>query len=356
MKKYVTATEASRMGQTLGNSCDANYLCDDDDFDDLISERSRRQYRNFNKPKKNQKNKSKGQKTCKKKANGNDDDTSSIASSSSLTSTPENTTKKSVRPRSTGKSKHQQKAVDLSHLNHITEDLEIEFANNVKESSILSSVLPADVLKLERQLSGSGDYVECLDLSYSNYDWKNYPYHINKMIGKVNLSHNNLRNIPLNFLQFPKLSVVSFSSNLLRDIDMPLRMDFLVVLELQFNKISHFPSPEILENLPALKKLIMFCNLIEEIPKESVLKLASRGVIEEINLSHNELRFLPNEIGKLTSLTALRLSSNKIQTLPMSITELSIADSNFSIFGNSLSHPPQVQQNYKQICSSQPFL
>lgn len=321
----------------MGQSHDNNY--DDDEFDQRFPRRppAGNSYRHPN-------TKSKKKKKNKKSVQLMDDDTSSVISTTSSVDSTMSLKGTQAIPKKTGKPMHQRSlSAEVSHLRNMTEDEQEDGAGSGSYAAPRSgSSLPPAALKLERQLSGSDVYIDYLDLSDSRYDWKQYPFEINKVIGSVNLSNNNLYDMPYNFLQLPQLRAISFASNLIRNVEISHRMEHLTVLELQSNKISTFPSAEVLDNLPVLKKLILFNNAIKDIPKESVLKLAAMNTIEEINISYNGLTSLPSQIGKLASLTALRLSNNKLRSLPVNITALNIADSYFSIFGNRLSSPPQV--------------
>lgn len=318
--KNMTASDASHQGLPMGQSHDNNY--DDDDFDRRFPHRTSGRKSQQWQPKRKKK---KGSRNVNDKgADGPVPDAPTVSADTEIIkSTIEN--KQPVIK--TGKPNHQSKspAPDLY---------------NISEHDANISFPPA--MLLQRQLSGSGDHLNCLDLSDLRHDWKLGPFEVNPAIRRVNLTNNNLREIPEQFLQLPQLTAITFASNWLRSIDITHTMTHLAVLEMPFNKITKFPSETVLHNLPALKKLILFNNLIKDIPKECVQKLASRGVIQEINLSFNLLSTLPNNISKLTSLSVLRLSNNNLQFLPATIADLQFSDSKFSILRNRLSSPPQV--------------
>lgn len=343
MSKDTCATATSLCGLPLGSSYGSGYS--DDEFDKMFppgrtgAGKAARQYdRNKNKSNKNKK--------VVKVMKQQQDDTSSVASAASSADSLGSSRPTTPVIKKTGKPMHQRnQSVELSHLHDIFEDEQdnLEGSGLLSSSAASYSSLPSVALKLERQLSSSsGDYIDYLDLSNTRYDWNHYPFDIKQTIGKVNLSANNLNDMSSNFLQFPQLRAISFAANRIKMVEMPNQMKHLTVLELQSNKISEFPSADVLANLPVLKKLILFDNAIENIPKKSVLKLAELGRIEEINISYNKLCSLPSKMGEMTSLTALRLSNNKLLSLPVSITKLNIVDSNFSIFKNHLSSPPQA--------------
>lgn len=77
--------------------------------------------------------------------------------------------------------------------------------------------------------------------------------------------------------------------------------------------------PTELGYLKKLTKLTFTHNNIKRIDSRIFNSLT---LLEELNLSHNELRELPNTIGSLHNLTVLNLAYNKIKTVPLSLFSL----------------------------------
>jgi small GTP-binding protein len=76
--------------------------------------------------------------------------------------------------------------------------------------------------------------------------------------------------------------------------------------------------------------------------KDEVLRVieeAARNEQTELDLSRNQLRLLPAEIGELTNLTKLNLSGNPLKTLPAEIGELTNL-SDLNLYGNRLTSLP----------------
>lgn len=246
----------------------------------------------------------------------------------------------------TGKPNHHQKSSSQFHLGSLTDDRVDGPLYNSGDQVFSRKKLEPAALELERQVSGSHDYLDCLDLSNARFNLEENDIKITNRIGKVNLDHNRLHEMPLKYLKLPKLKSISMASNLIKSVELPpfVRLQHLAILELPSNKLKKFPSADTLERLPQLRSLILYNNNITDVPYRSVEKLISLGKIEEINLSYNMLSSLPRQIGLLTSLTTLRLANNNLQSLPETITGLcKISDFNFEIEGNRLSCPPQVR-------------
>lgn len=345
-KNNMEADEIARTGPQMGYSQEAHLF-----FQDAPSGRQSVQARNKKGRQRSKKAKPKDSPLNAREVSINsatDDDNQSVASSTSV-----DTKDAKSLPIKTGKPNHHTKPSALHRLHSescFNSDLEDHPLYNSGDLYLHDNSMAPAALELKRQLSGSHDFVDYLDLSNARFNLNDIDFRIANHIGKVNLDNNRLHKMPLKFLMLPKLRSISCASNLIKSVEIHTRLLHLAVLELPSNKLTKFPSADTLDKLPQLRNLILYNNNIADIPYRSVEKLAALGRIEEINLSYNELKTLPSQIGNLTSLTALRLASNLLHSLPETITDLhGVSDINFDIDGNRLSYPPQV--SYCIYCS-----
>lgn len=108
-------------------------------------------------------------------------------------------------------------------------------------------------------------------------------------IEKVDLGHNQISSVTSERIEYPKIRVLSIKGN----------------------RLTKFPSP--LSQLHTLEKLDLSENKITAIEDDAFDGLEN---LTELDLSFNELTYLPTSIGKLTKLKRLNLSGNKISILP----------------------------------------
>lgn len=108
-------------------------------------------------------------------------------------------------------------------------------------------------------------------------------------IEKVDISYNQLSTIPAERISYPKCKIIN----------------------LKGNKLQKFPVA--LSDAVTLEKLDLSENKINSIDDEAFDKLEN---LIELDLSFNELQYLPTSIGKLRNLKKLNLSGNKISFLP----------------------------------------
>ena len=135
----------------------------------------------------------------------------------------------------------------------------------------------------------------------------------------LDLTDNNLTDLPTDFYRFKKLKRVFLSNN-------------------QFNHV-----PKILAKLPVLSMIGMRNNKIK-IFEENSLPLSTRWLI----LTDNELTSLPQSIGDLNLLQKCMLSGNKLSFLPVSLNKcfnlelLRIAANKLTSFPTSLLSLPKL--------------
>lgn len=114
--------------------------------------------------------------------------------------------------------------------------------------------------------------------------------------------------------------------------------------------LTQFPN---LKQAPTITRLILYSNKIKTIPlitlNLTTLWLRNNEIseipelpitLQRIDLSNNKIKIFPIHLCKLKNLTYLALSSNKIETLPIEISTMSLTD--FKIDGNMISVLPPI--------------
>lgn len=108
-------------------------------------------------------------------------------------------------------------------------------------------------------------------------------------IQRVDISYNNITLIPFEKIEYPKCKS----------------------LNIKGNKLERFPT--LISTVTTLEKLDLSENKITEIDDDAFAELVN---LIELDLSFNDLTYLPSSLGKLTKLKRLNLSGNKIGSLP----------------------------------------
>jgi leucine-rich repeat protein SHOC2 len=133
---------------------------------------------------------------------------------------------------------------------------------------------------------------------------------------KVIYAHGNvLRNVPVSFGGLTELVKITLNSNEIEDIPEASlqKMISLQSLHLGSNKIALLPAS--LGRLESLLELIVNNNRLTFLPPE----IGQLKNLRKLDVSSNTLRELPESIGKLVNLTHLILSHNNCRTLPDSL-------------------------------------
>lgn len=99
-----------------------------------------------------------------------------------------------------------------------------------------------------------------------------------------------------------------------------LKLKFLITLDLSFNKLTTLCDN--FDELVNLKSLLLQSNSFKTIPKCVVNGNVSKQ-IQLLDLSNNDIEFLPNKISVMKDLVTLKLTGNKIQYLPSNFGMLS---------------------------------
>lgn len=140
-----------------------------------------------------------------------------------------------------------------------------------------------------------------------------------------------LNRVDSRLMSLSSLHHLDLSSNLIKTVPEGVKDLNLVELRLSGNKISEFP--EVLcssaSNLAKnLRTLDMSRNQLSYLPSSfSQLKL-----LVQLKLDCNELQTLPRSFGRLVNLRFLSVSSNKLAVLPHSFVRLSLES--LDLFGN----------------------
>jgi Leucine-rich repeat (LRR) protein len=161
-----------------------------------------------------------------------------------------------------------------------------------------------------------------------------------KNVRELILTHTDLQTLPDIFnLNFENLTHLNLEGNKLSQL--PLNMKNL--MKLQHLNLSHnclkVLSDEI-GNLSMLQTLKLENNSLVELP-DSVCKLMN---LQQLSIANNSLRILPNDIGDLVKLETLVISGNMLEDLPGSLLQLTnlchfIAASNMlSYLSESFTH------------------
>ena len=131
-------------------------------------------------------------------------------------------------------------------------------------------------------------------------------------IEKVDIGYNLITSIPFSKIEYPKCKV----------------------LNIQGNRLENFPA--VISFVKTLEKLDLSENKIAKIEDDAFVALEN---LIELDLSYNELTYLPSSLGKLTKLKKLNLSGNKIVSLPKEFENL-ISLESLDLDGNPIERVP----------------
>ena len=136
----------------------------------------------------------------------------------------------------------------------------------------------------------------------------------------IDLTHNRFVKFPEVLFNIPTIKKLLLTGNRLAEFgDEWSKFEALNILNLENNKLTEMPQV-IFQVAKTLQKLNLTRNEISEIP----------AAIEELtqltffSARHNNLSSIPESFGKLTGLTELRLSNNKISSLPDIFADFSV--------------------------------
>ncbi|KAG0163371.1 hypothetical protein DFQ28_003149 [Apophysomyces sp. BC1034] len=138
----------------------------------------------------------------------------------------------------------------------------------------------------------------------------------------LNVSSNLLTSVPPQIYHLTQLEVLVLSQNRIQAIpeEMPIRLPNLVTLRVAANNIEH-----ITKNIGRWVRMrhlqlgsVYGGNQLARIPDEIV----DMAALEELDVSHNQLRNLPTNM-HIPTLKHLNISSNRLHAMPKSITQCS---------------------------------
>jgi Leucine-rich repeat (LRR) protein len=142
-----------------------------------------------------------------------------------------------------------------------------------------------------------------------------------KTITRLNLSYQNLTEIPAVVFEMENLKVLNLNNNKITEI--PAEIGNLIHLEkliLSNNKIVDVADE--IGHLKALKRLSLRTNKIDQLPA-SIGDLES---LEVLKIGYNQLVELPDELCQLKNLTQLYTEYNRLEFLPREIGTLNLTD------------------------------
>ena len=165
----------------------------------------------------------------------------------------------------------------------------------------------------------------------------------------LNLSNNNLTQLPVEIGQLTQLTELYLSYNKLTHLSVEIgQLTQLTTLNLMYNNLTHLPVE--IGNLSRLTTLYLQNNKLTHLPVE----IGQLTQLTELYLRNNQLTQLPVEIGQLTQLTKLYLSNNKLTQLPVEIghitqlTTLNLSYNNITQLPLEIGHLSQLTTLYLQ--------
>ena len=196
------------------------------------------------------------------------------------------------------------------------------------------SKVPEELLKLGvRNMN-----ITFLDLSHENLT--NLPKEIGNLtnLTYLRLDNNNLKSIPPQIGNLTKLNSIFMQKNYLKTLPSQIgKLENLDHIDLSNNNLESLP-PQI-GNLKKLLVLSLGYNNLESLPPQ----IGNLEKLDFLFLNNNKLKSLPPSIGNLENLQILRLDNNNLKLLPRSLIRsgLKITKNNSTKF----EHIPIVRRN-----------
>lgn len=163
---------------------------------------------------------------------------------------------------------------------------------------------------LQQLLSGELNGSKKLKLSCNLKAFPTEIFDLVETLEILDLSNNQLSQLPDNFGEFKKLKIVFFSDNDFTEFPKVLsKCPNLTMIGFKSNKIKHIPEMAFPVNL---QWLILTNNFIEQIPKSigNCLKL------QKVAFAGNKIKELPVEMANCKNIELLRISANQITKFP----------------------------------------
>ena len=157
---------------------------------------------------------------------------------------------------------------------------------------------------------------------------------VNKDIKKLDLTYNNITQLPIEIVQLTRITTLSLAYNKLTQLPGEIgQLTQLTTLYLQNNNLTQVPVE--IGQLAQLTTLYLCNNKLTHLPVE-IGQLAQLTILY---LSNNNLTQVPVEIGQLAQLITLNLCNNKLTHLPVEIGQL-IQLGILYLSNNKLTHLP----------------
>ncbi len=152
---------------------------------------------------------------------------------------------------------------------------------------------------------------------------------------ELDLSKNNLTELPESLGQLTQLQSLNLASNQLTELPEWLgQLTQLQTLDLSFNKLAELPKS--LGRLTQLRRLLLWDNQLRELP-ESLDRLTH---LQTLDLDGEQLTELPEWLGRLTQLRTLYLGASELTALPEWLSQLTQLRT-LDLDGNQLTELPE---------------
>ena len=169
---------------------------------------------------------------------------------------------------------------------------------------------------IQQLLSGELKGTKTLKLSCELKEFPNEIFDLAETLEILDLSGNQLSQLPHNFNDLKKLKIAFFSdNNFIKFPEVLAKCERLTMIGFKSNKIEFISEHAFPINL---QWLILTNNCINQLPKSigNCLKL------QKVALAGNKLRSLPNEMSQCKNIELLRISANQISEFPEWLFEL----------------------------------
>jgi Leucine-rich repeat (LRR) protein len=239
-------------------------------------------------------------------------------------------------------------SVDEKVLNGIKQALEEaidEFSlsyQNMKETHLNGSFsLNFEKKDLNSYLSTLSDTVSTISLA--DFGLRHFPVQLKRFrnLKNIDLKNNFIDYAEIDKRDFPKLKVISFQQNLLRDKHLIVKGRLKIeTLNLNNNHFSEIPKTN-----KRIKHLFLANNSINEVSKADIRKVKK---VESLNLYANKVTSISPRIYKIKKLKEIDLYRNNLNHIPEKITRLKNLES-LALSHNNLTNLPTTVSNIKSL-------
>lgn len=168
----------------------------------------------------------------------------------------------------------------------------------------------------EQLLSGELKGANKLKLSCGLKEFPKEILDLSDTLEFLDLSGNELSELPVDFARLTKLKVLFLSFNKFSEVPVVLAdCPSLTMVGIRANQIKHFPEKSLPVNI---QWLILTNNQIESLPKS----IGKCKKLQKVMLAGNQLKELPKEMGNCKNIELLRISANQLTVIPSWIFKL----------------------------------